>query len=317
MSEAADPYHSGEKRIQALAGEQVAAERNGRGIGDRVPEGGAGWLGRQRLAVVATVDPEGFPRASVQAGEPGFLGVSASGREVRIASPFCGHNPLADVRLDPRAGLLVLDPMTRRRYRVNGTASAEEGTLVLGVEEAFGNCPQYIQRRRPPAERWPPGGVSAASAAAVRSEDASARLASADTLFLASVRAGGRPDASHRGGVPGFAELRGGDLWIPDYAGNGMFTTWGNLDTEPRIGVAVPCFGRRGVGGAGLLQLRGLATLVFGDADPGDGTGGTGRWLRVRVDATRFTPDERFAGWSAADPWPQNPPLRHPEPSSA
>ena len=42
-----------------------------------------------------------------------------------------------------------------------------------------------------------------------------------------------RRDASHRGGSPGFVRVDDGDLWWPDYAGNNMFNTLGNLAADP------------------------------------------------------------------------------------
>ncbi|MCH3037885.1 pyridoxamine 5'-phosphate oxidase family protein, partial [Listeria monocytogenes] len=54
-----------------------------------------------------------------------------------------------------------------------------------------------------------------------------------DPLFIASQHAdplSGGVDVSHRGGPPGFLR-RGADgrLWLPDYAGNRLFNTLGNL----------------------------------------------------------------------------------------
>ena len=45
-------------------------------------------------------------------------------------------------------GLLGIEPHSRRRNRLNGTVQAVDGTgLLVGVDQAFGNCPQYIQTR--------------------------------------------------------------------------------------------------------------------------------------------------------------------------
>ena len=43
---------------------------------------------------------------------------------------------------------MVVEFAARRRVRVNGTlTAADDGTLVLEVEQAYGNCPQYIHQR--------------------------------------------------------------------------------------------------------------------------------------------------------------------------
>ena len=55
-----------------------------------------------------------------------------------------------------------------------------------------------------------------------------------DVLFIATAHATRGADASHRGGNPGFIEvLDGKTVRIPDYAGNSMFNTLGNLVVNP------------------------------------------------------------------------------------
>ncbi len=61
-------------------------------------------------------------------------------------------------------------------------------------------------------------------------------------------------DASHRGGPPGFVAVRGDTLRIPDYAGNSMFNTFGNLLGHPLVGLGFPAFD-----GGGWLQVGGRA----------------------------------------------------------
>jgi uncharacterized protein len=88
-----------------------------------------------------------------------------------------------------------------------------------------------------------------------------ARLAAADTLFLASRHPAAGADVSHRGGAPGFVVVAAPDrLLIPDYAGNTMFTTLGNLAAHPEAGLLLVDFER-----GDTLQLTGRATI---DWDP-------------------------------------------------
>src|SRR4030095_14952481 len=57
----------------------------------------------------------------------------------------------------------------------------------------------------------------------------------ADTLFIASVHADAGADASHRGGQPGFVRGLGERRLVsPDYAGNNMFQTLGNIAAPTR-----------------------------------------------------------------------------------
>ncbi|TGQ29621.1 pyridoxamine 5'-phosphate oxidase family protein [Mesorhizobium sp. M00.F.Ca.ET.216.01.1.1] len=57
-------------------------------------------------------------------------------------------------------------------------------------------------------------------------------------FFLATVDAEGRPDCSFKGGPAGFVRVTGpSELTFPDYDGNGMFRSLGNLAVNPEVGL--------------------------------------------------------------------------------
>src|SRR3990172_5138406 len=57
-------------------------------------------------------------------------------------------------------------------------------------------------------------------------------------FFLATSDAEGRPDCSFKGGEPGFVRVTGpSELAFPDYDGNGMFKSLGNLAVNPHVGL--------------------------------------------------------------------------------
>jgi uncharacterized protein len=57
-------------------------------------------------------------------------------------------------------------------------------------------------------------------------------------FFVATADADGRPDCSFKGGMPGFVRLTGpSELAFPDYDGNGMFKSLGNLAVNPNVGL--------------------------------------------------------------------------------
>jgi len=57
-------------------------------------------------------------------------------------------------------------------------------------------------------------------------------------FFLATADAQGRPDCSHKGGLPGFVRVVDGQtLAFPDYDGNGMFKSLGNVLVNPQVGL--------------------------------------------------------------------------------
>ena len=62
-------------------------------------------------------------------------------------------------------------------------------------------------------------------------------------FFVATADAEGRPDCSYKGGLPGFVRvLDERTLAFPDYDGNGMYRTWGNVLVNPRVGLLFPDF---------------------------------------------------------------------------
>ena len=68
--------------------------------------------------------------------------------------------------------------------------------------------------------------------------DDKAFIESAVYFFLATADAEGRPDCSFKGGAPGFVRLTGpSELAFPDYDGNGMFKSLGNLVVNPGVGL--------------------------------------------------------------------------------
>jgi predicted pyridoxine 5'-phosphate oxidase superfamily flavin-nucleotide-binding protein len=57
-------------------------------------------------------------------------------------------------------------------------------------------------------------------------------------FFLATADADGRPQCSYKGGDPGFVRVLGRDeLCFPNYDGNGMYLSMGNLAANPQVGL--------------------------------------------------------------------------------
>jgi predicted pyridoxine 5'-phosphate oxidase superfamily flavin-nucleotide-binding protein len=57
-------------------------------------------------------------------------------------------------------------------------------------------------------------------------------------FFIATADGQGRPDCSFKGGAPGFVRVTAPDeLAFPDYDGNGMFKSLGNLAANPAVGL--------------------------------------------------------------------------------
>jgi predicted pyridoxine 5'-phosphate oxidase superfamily flavin-nucleotide-binding protein len=65
-----------------------------------------------------------------------------------------------------------------------------------------------------------------------------AYIESRPLFFLATADAHGRPDCSYKGGAPGFVRVVAPDtLVFPDYDGNGMYKSLGNVLVNPAVGL--------------------------------------------------------------------------------
>jgi uncharacterized protein len=63
-------------------------------------------------------------------------------------------------------------------------------------------------------------------------------IARSAMFFLATADADGRPDCSYKGGLPGFVRvLNEQTLAFPDYDGNGMFRSLGNIRVNSHVGL--------------------------------------------------------------------------------
>jgi predicted pyridoxine 5'-phosphate oxidase superfamily flavin-nucleotide-binding protein len=93
-------------------------------------------------------------------------------------------------------------------------------------------------------------------------EDDAAFVASLGYFFLATADADGRPDCSFKGGPPGFVAVAAPDLLVfPDYDGNGMFKSLGNLGVNPQMGLLFIAMGET----PRRLRVNGQAVVVRDD----------------------------------------------------
>ena len=68
--------------------------------------------------------------------------------------------------------------------------------------------------------------------------DDKAQIEACIYFFIATADSGGRPDCSFKGGAPGFVRVTGpSELAFPDYDGNGMFKSLGNLVVNSHVGL--------------------------------------------------------------------------------
>ncbi len=300
------PFHEGELLVQQRAGEAERASKTGRAISDTIIPGAIDFIGQQPMAVIGSIDPQQNVWASVLFGEPGFM--QAAERQVDFDLTKSFRNPSdpfwSNIETDPRVGTLVIELATRRRIRMNGKVALQDPhQMHFEVEEAYPNCPKFIQARQ--VSNIQPGAdatVTTRSGTVLESAQ-QAFIAQADTFFVASAHPTRGADASHRGGNPGFVQvLDSGRMRIPDFLGNSMFNTLGNFSTNPHAGLVFLDFeGNR------MLQLVGLAEVLWDMEVSPHETGGTRRWWDFTIDRWLESEGSLPIQWEFLDYSPHNP----------
>jgi predicted pyridoxine 5'-phosphate oxidase superfamily flavin-nucleotide-binding protein len=117
------------------------------------------------------------------------------------------------------------------------------------------------------------------------SESDKATIEGASYFFLATADAEGRPDCSFKGGIPGFVRVTGAsELAFPDYDGNGMFKSLGNIAVNPNVGLLFIAMH----GKPGRLRVNGMATVSRDDPLMGATVGAQ---MIVRVAARAIFPN--------------------------
>lgn len=255
-------FHAGERAVQRRAGVAEVALRVGRGaLQNAIDREVAAFLAQRLFLIAGAEAPDGRVWASLLVGPPGFARALDATHLHLIARPPAGDPLAAAIAAGPTSvGLLALDAATRSRVRLNGTATATEAGILMVVEQVYGNCTKYIGRRVP-VQVIAGGHPDLARTTADRlNADQRALLETTDTAFVASAHRDRGADASHRGGRPGFLRVNddGRRVLLPDYTGNRMFQTLGNLVLDPRIGMLVVDWetGR-------TVQLAGTAEILW------------------------------------------------------
>ncbi len=269
-------FHDGESAVQERAGVSVEAARLRHMVEPAELGGGhARFLADRTFAVMTARDSEGILWTSPLAGPPGFLDVTSPLTLAIGTTPVPG-DPLHGLAAGQPVGLIVIEPATRRRIRINGTLThVDPWSMLVTVEQAYGNCPQYIRRRKLTFHRR--AAVASPDVRRTTTLDSTAAdlIRASDTFFLGTTHPERGNDASHRGGPMGFVHVVGNVLRWPDYPGNNMFNSLGNLAIDPTAAILFADFDT-----GQTLHLSGTATVEWGASLRPDEPAGTGRTVR-------------------------------------
>jgi predicted pyridoxine 5'-phosphate oxidase superfamily flavin-nucleotide-binding protein len=267
-------FHSGELAMQRQAGVEAQAARLAPMVGrGQLRDGMAASLSAMTFAALAARDATGRLWTSPLLGSAGFL-EAASPITLQVHASPPGADPVHGLPCGQPVGVVAMNFLTRRRVRINGRLSSTEAGLTIDIDQAYGNCPQYIQQRRIQVDGQPGDNrVRLYSGKTLRPQDI--RLINiAESFFLGTTHATSGNDASHRGGPPGFVRAAAGHLWWPDYPGNNMFNSLGNLSADSTAALLFLDF-RAGI----ALQLSGSAAVRWSDPAAAGDDGGTGRYV--------------------------------------
>jgi hypothetical protein len=111
-----------------------------------------------------------------------------------------------------------------------------------------------------------------------------AYIENASYFFLATADADGRPDVSFKGGLAGFVRVTGAsEIAFPDYDGNGMFKSLGNVAVNPSVALLFIDFER-----PRRLRINGTATVTRDDPLM---AATVGAQMIVRVEARAIFPN--------------------------
>jgi predicted pyridoxine 5'-phosphate oxidase superfamily flavin-nucleotide-binding protein len=94
------------------------------------------------------------------------------------------------------------------------------------------------------------------------SESDKAFIEGAGFFFLATANSEGQPDCSFKAGPKGFVRIAAPDLLVfPDYDGNGMFKSLGNIRANPNVGMLFIAFDAS----PKRLRVNGRASVALDD----------------------------------------------------
>jgi ferredoxin-NADP reductase/predicted pyridoxine 5'-phosphate oxidase superfamily flavin-nucleotide-binding protein len=262
------------------------------------------------LLALGTLDVQDRPWITLWGGSPGFSEPLGGG--------FIGTRTLIDSKNDPVAQALhhahngemqqqedggksvaglAIDLMARKRVKVAGRVIAgtvqdvnvevesqfptthSQIQLVTKIEQSLGNCPKYLNQYE-----IEPALVNSSliSQGSTLSPEAKALISAADMFFL-STRTREDMDVNHRGGPPGFVRIVSSDeIAYPEYSGNRLYQSLGNLHLDSRIGVTFPDYGTGDV-----LYLTGTAG-VYAGKEAAAILPGSNLVVRVKIDEARF-----------------------------
>lgn len=296
-----DVFHQGELFVQHLAGEGAAAAQNSQMISSHFSNGIVKFLQTQQFAVLSSTDGQGNVWVTFLTGQPGFAEVLGEQR-LAIKAELLEADPLAEESgKEKQIGLLIIDTNRRIRLRINGTAKMNKALMVT-AQQIYGNCPRFIQKRTLSPVNETSRLLKSAQRNQALSQSQRDWIAYADTFYIGSMNDKGEMDASHRGGNPGFIHvLDEKTILFPDYSGNSLFNTLGNIYSNPASGLLFINYEH-----GHSLHLTGSAEIIW-DEEQSSAFPGAERLVRFEISEVVELVNATELRWEEIEMSPFNP----------
>lgn len=252
-------FHSGEIEIQNRAGVTDLAKRVSKIISNTLPHNADYFLEYQTVVIIGSIDVESNVWASAAIGAPGFI-IAPDRTTLRIdISAIRDKILIENLKKNPDIGVLAIEFNSRMRLKMKGKARVEKSHIKVLIERAYGQCPKYIQARELLSLKTENEINDNSESFENLNPEIKKFISTSDTFFIATSNEKTGIDVSHRGGNPGFIEvLDTNTIVFPDYPGNNMFNTLGNIFANPHSGLLFIDFDK-----GDTIQLNGKATIIW------------------------------------------------------
>ncbi|KAH7319380.1 oxidoreductase [Rhexocercosporidium sp. MPI-PUGE-AT-0058] len=282
------PWNKGEKEMHKIM--HVSGREN---PNSPFLSPGAGYMVQGApLLALGTLDDQDRPWTTIWGGDPGFgrpVAKNVIGIKTEVDRRFdpvvkalvgdAGEGEVVRGEGEGEGRLvggLTIDLESRMRVKLHGRMIAgameesgenqkEKGVgrmqLVVSINKSVGNCPKYLNSKRIIPFTPQPKLISDSPQLP---PEAIALLNKADMFFMSSSDGSEDMDTNHRGGPAGLVRVisnskSGAVIVYPEYSGNRLYESLGNLKMNPLAGITVPDFETGDV-----LYLTGKTEILVG-----------------------------------------------------
>jgi ferredoxin-NADP reductase/predicted pyridoxine 5'-phosphate oxidase superfamily flavin-nucleotide-binding protein len=289
------------------------------------------------LLAIGTLDSQDRPWTSLWGGNHGFseiLGGGIIGTRTLVDAVYdpvlqalVGHAEKGEMvpGNDKMLAGLTIDLIERKRVKIFGRMVAgcvnevkveieddriklagvpetqQQVQLITKIEQSLGNCPKYLNQYDIQPALVSPTLVSQSQ---TLSEEAKALILKSDMFFL-TTSVPEDMDTNHRGGPAGFVRIVSDtEIVYPEYSGNRLYQSLGNLLVNPKIGITFPDYETGDV-----VYITGTAEVLVGN-DAAAILPGSNLVVKIKIDEARAVRQGLPLRGTRKIPSPYNPIVR-------